>query len=104
MLVNVLVLAGLSVGVVGLSGDDVYQTILPALGIELLVGNVFYFWLARRLAAQGGPHRRDRDAVRAERPAHVHRHVRDHAADVAADRTTRSRPGRPASRGRSSSA
>ena len=50
MLVNVLVLAGLSIGVVGMSGDDVYQTVLPALGIGLLVGNVFYFWLARRLA------------------------------------------------------
>jgi AGZA family xanthine/uracil permease-like MFS transporter len=54
MLVNVLVLAGLSVGVVGLSGDDVYQTILPALGIQLLVGNVFYFLLARRLARKEG--------------------------------------------------
>jgi AGZA family xanthine/uracil permease-like MFS transporter len=54
MLVNVLVLAGLSVGVVGLGGDDVYQTILPALGIGLLVGNVFYFWLAMRLARRTG--------------------------------------------------
>jgi len=54
MLVNVLVLAGLSVGVVGLSGSDVYQTILPALGIQLLVGNVFYFLLARRLARKEG--------------------------------------------------
>jgi AGZA family xanthine/uracil permease-like MFS transporter len=50
MLVNVLVLAGLSIGVVGMSGEDVYQTILPALGLGLLVGNVFYFWLAHRLA------------------------------------------------------
>ena len=54
MLVNVLVLAGLSIGVVGMSGDDVYQTILPALGIGLLVGNVFYFWLAMRLARKSG--------------------------------------------------
>ena len=54
MLVNVLVLAGLSVGVVGLSGSDVHQTILPALGIQLLVGNVFYFLLARRLARKEG--------------------------------------------------
>jgi len=50
MLVNVLVLAGLSIGVVGIPADDVYQKILPALGLGLLVGNVFYFWLARRLA------------------------------------------------------
>jgi AGZA family xanthine/uracil permease-like MFS transporter len=54
MLVNVLVLSGLAVGVVGISGDDVYQTILPALGIELLIGNVFYFYLARRLAQKSG--------------------------------------------------
>ena len=30
--------------------DDVYQVVLPALGIELLIGNVFYFYLARKLA------------------------------------------------------
>ncbi|MEH3054199.1 MAG: hypothetical protein PGN13_09370 [Patulibacter minatonensis] len=54
MLVNVLVLAGLAMGVVQISGDDVYGTILPALGIELLVGNVFYFWLARRKAMREG--------------------------------------------------
>src|SRR5215210_2082895 len=54
MLVNVLVLAGLSIGVVGISDGDVYQTILPALGIGLLVGNVFYFWLALRLARKDG--------------------------------------------------
>src|SRR3954454_18914204 len=50
MLVNVLVLAGLCVGVVHMAPDDVYQVVLPALGIELLIGNVFYFHLARRLA------------------------------------------------------
>jgi adenine/guanine/hypoxanthine permease len=54
MLVNVLVLAGLAVGVVQISSDDVFGTILPALGIELLVGNVFYFWLARRKAIREG--------------------------------------------------
>jgi AGZA family xanthine/uracil permease-like MFS transporter len=54
MLVNVLVLAGLAAGVVQIPGADVYGTILPALGIELLVGNVFYFWLARRLAIKSG--------------------------------------------------
>src|SRR6201991_1308876 len=50
MLVNVLVLAGLCVGVVHMSDHDVYKVVLPALGIELLIGNVFYFVLARRLA------------------------------------------------------
>src|SRR4051812_40777300 len=50
MLVNVLVLAGLCVGVVHMSPHDVYRVVLPALGIELLIGNLFYFHLARRLA------------------------------------------------------
>lgn len=54
MLVNVLVLAGLAAGVVQIPADDVFGTILPALGIELLIGNVFYFWLARRLAIKSG--------------------------------------------------
>src|SRR4051794_23806079 len=49
MLVNVLVLAGLCVGVVHIPADDVYGVVLPALGIELLIGNIFYFYLARRL-------------------------------------------------------
>ena len=54
MLVNVLVLTGLAAGVVQISGGDVFGTILPALGIELLVGNVFYFYMARRLALKEG--------------------------------------------------
>src|ERR1700754_492953 len=54
MLVNVLVLAGLCLGVVHMSDHDVYRVVLPALGIELLVGNVYYFHLARRLAAREG--------------------------------------------------
>jgi AGZA family xanthine/uracil permease-like MFS transporter len=54
MLVNVLVIAGLMTGVVKLSSDDAFGVILPALGIELLVGNLFYFWLARRLAMKEG--------------------------------------------------
>ncbi|MGH2942882.1 MAG: regulator, partial [Solirubrobacteraceae bacterium] len=54
MLVNVLVLAGLAAFVVQIPADDVYQTILPALGIELLVGNIFYFYLAKRLAERQG--------------------------------------------------
>ena len=54
MLVNVLVLAGLSAGVVQIPGHDVYQVILPALGIELLVGNIFYFYLAKKLAEREG--------------------------------------------------
>jgi AGZA family xanthine/uracil permease-like MFS transporter len=54
MLVNVLVLAGLCLGVVHMSDHDVYRVVLPALGIELLIGNLFYFQLARRLARREG--------------------------------------------------
>jgi AGZA family xanthine/uracil permease-like MFS transporter len=54
MLVNVLVLAGLSAGVVQIPADDVFHTILPALGIELLIGNCFYFYLAKKLAEKEG--------------------------------------------------
>ncbi|MBJ7472097.1 MAG: hypothetical protein JHD16_12385 [Solirubrobacteraceae bacterium] len=54
MLVNVLVLAGLAAGVVQIPAEDVFGTIIPALGIQLLIGNVFYFYLARQLAIKSG--------------------------------------------------
>src|SRR4051794_8564192 len=54
MLVNVLVLAGLSAGGVPIPADDVFPTFLPALRIELLIGNCFYFYLAKRLAEKEG--------------------------------------------------
>src|SRR5664279_840573 len=54
VLVNVLVLSSLSIGVIGIAAHDVYGTILPALGIELLIGNVYYTFLARRLARREG--------------------------------------------------
>ncbi len=54
LLVNVLVLGSLAAGVVHISGHDVNGVILPALGIELLIGNLFYFSLARRLARREG--------------------------------------------------
>jgi adenine/guanine/hypoxanthine permease len=50
VLVNVLVLSSLCIGVINISSTDVYGTIVPALGIELLIGNVYYTFLARRLA------------------------------------------------------
>ena len=50
VLVNVLVLTGLCIGVVQLPAGDVFGTILPALGIALVIGNVYYTLLARRLA------------------------------------------------------
>ena len=54
ILVNVLVLSSLSIGVIGIASHDVYGKILPALGIELLIGNVYYTFLARRLARKEG--------------------------------------------------
>jgi adenine/guanine/hypoxanthine permease len=60
VLVNVLVLSSLCVGVLGLSQGQVYGTIVPALGIQLLIGNVYYTYLARRLAL-----RENRDTVTA---------------------------------------
>ncbi|QDY08104.1 regulator [Micromonospora sp. HM134] len=50
VLVNVLTLTGLCVAVVNLPEGEVFGTILPALGIALVVGNVYYTLLARRLA------------------------------------------------------
>jgi AGZA family xanthine/uracil permease-like MFS transporter len=50
VLVNVLTLTGLCLGVVKLSSGDVFGTILPALGIALVAGNIYYTVLARRLA------------------------------------------------------
>src|ERR1700755_27146 len=50
VMVNVLVLTGLCLGVVHIPGSDVFGVILPAMGIQLLIGNVYYTYLARRLA------------------------------------------------------
>ncbi|GAA3245446.1 regulator [Dactylosporangium siamense] len=50
VLVNVLTLTSLCLFVVKLSEGDVFQAILPALGIALVAGNVYYTFLARRLA------------------------------------------------------
>jgi AGZA family xanthine/uracil permease-like MFS transporter len=50
VLVNVLVLTSLTVGVVQIPAGDVFGTILPALGVALVIGNVYYTLLARRLA------------------------------------------------------
>lgn len=50
VLVNVLTLTGLCLGVIHMSAGVVFGTILPALGIALVFGNVYYTYLARRLA------------------------------------------------------
>jgi AGZA family xanthine/uracil permease-like MFS transporter len=54
VMVNVLVLTGLCLGVVHIPGHDVFAVILPAMGIQLLIGNVYYTCLARRLARREG--------------------------------------------------
>ena len=54
VLVNVLVLTGLCLGVVHIPNTDVFGVILPAMGIQLLIGNVYYTYLARRLARREG--------------------------------------------------
>ena len=50
ILVNVLTLTGLMIGVVKVPADDVLGTVLPALGVALVLGNLYYTFLARRLA------------------------------------------------------
>jgi AGZA family xanthine/uracil permease-like MFS transporter len=60
VLVNVLTLTGLCIGVIKIPAGDVFGVILPALGIALVAGNIYYTFLARRLAA-----RENRDTVTA---------------------------------------
>ena len=50
ILVNVLTLTSLLIFVVQIPAADVLGTVLPALGIAMLAGNVYYTFLARRLA------------------------------------------------------
>ncbi len=50
ILVNVLTLTALLLFVVQMPAASVLGTVLPALGIAMLVGNVYYTFLARRLA------------------------------------------------------
>jgi len=60
VLLNVIVLTGLCLFVVKIPGAEVYGRILPALGIALPLGNIWYAVLARRLAQ-----RENRDDVTA---------------------------------------
>jgi AGZA family xanthine/uracil permease-like MFS transporter len=54
VLLNVLVLSGLSLYVAQIPAETVYGRILPALGVALPLGNLFYAWLAWRLAKREG--------------------------------------------------
>jgi AGZA family xanthine/uracil permease-like MFS transporter len=51
---NVIVLTGLCLGVVKLPDDIVFGRILPALGVALPIGNLFYGYLAWQLAKRQG--------------------------------------------------
>jgi adenine/guanine/hypoxanthine permease len=54
VVLNVLVLSGLVLGVIEMPGDVVYGRILPALGIALPLGNLYYAYLAMQLAKREG--------------------------------------------------
>src|SRR5262247_3800527 len=54
ILLNVIVLTGLCIGLVQLPADMVYGRILPALGIALALGNLFYAWMAYQLGKKEG--------------------------------------------------
>src|SRR5271168_1903554 len=54
VLLNVIVLSGLCLGVVKIPPDTVFGRILPALGVALPLGNLFYAWLAWQLARKEG--------------------------------------------------
>ena len=54
ILVNVLTLTGLMIGVIAVPADDVLGTVLPALGVALILGNLYYTFLARRRGRAAG--------------------------------------------------
>jgi AGZA family xanthine/uracil permease-like MFS transporter len=54
VVLNVLVLSGLVLGVIEMPGDVVFGRILPALGIALPLGNLYYAFLAMQLAKREG--------------------------------------------------
>ena len=54
VVLNVIVLTGLCLGVVKMPDSLVYYRILPALGIALPIGNLYYAYLAYRLAKKEG--------------------------------------------------
>ncbi|MHB0858113.1 MAG: regulator [Anaerolineae bacterium] len=51
---NILVLSGLLLGVINMPRDLVFGRIIPAVGVMLVISNVYYAFMARRLAARTG--------------------------------------------------
>ena len=54
VVLNVIVLSGLCLGVVQMPGDLVFGRVLPALGIALLIGNLYYAYMAYQLSKSEG--------------------------------------------------
>jgi AGZA family xanthine/uracil permease-like MFS transporter len=54
VVLNVIVLTGLCLGVVKMPEGVVFGRVLPALGIALPIGNLFYAWLAYQLSRKEG--------------------------------------------------
>lgn len=53
-LTNLLVLSGLLLGVIGMPGEIVFGRIIPAVGVMLVISNVYYYFMARRLSKKTG--------------------------------------------------
>ena len=53
-LIQILLIVGLCRGLLGYSSELVYGRILPAVALSLIVGNVYYSWLAYRLGIKEG--------------------------------------------------
>ena len=54
VLVNLLVLTGLLKYVIGIPDAVLFGTILPAIGLMLFLGNIYYALMARRLSKREG--------------------------------------------------
>ena len=99
ILVNLLTLTALLRFGLGFADELVFGRILPAVGLMLFLSTSYYAWLAYDLARRNGTPGCVCAAIRTRCRAHVHRRLRGHAADQAADRRSRSGRGRPVSRG-----
>jgi len=53
-LTNLLVLSGLLLGVIQMPPEIVFGRIVPAVGVMLVISNLYYFFMARRLAFKTG--------------------------------------------------
>lgn len=53
-LTNLMVLSGLLLGVIQMPSEIVFGRIIPAVGVMLVISNLYYFFMARRLAYKTG--------------------------------------------------